>query len=102
MKNKIFVWIALGTILLLMVPLFLMKLNIPLYDPGSGYGIINWNLFDFIVMGSLIFGTAALFVVIARKFQKRTHRIVLAIVLLLGFLWLWSELAVGIFTNWGS
>jgi len=99
MKNKIFIWIALGTTFLLVLPLLLMKFRVPLYDPGSGYGLLSWDFFDFIVMGALIFGTSSLFVLAARKIQKKSHRIVLAIILLLGFLWLWAELAVGIFTN---
>lgn len=102
MNNKVFIWVAIGTALLLVVPFLLMRLNIPLYDPGSGYDVIRWDLFDFIVMGALIFGALSSFVLISRKFQKTTHRIVLAMIFLLGFLWLWAELAVGIFTNWGS
>lgn len=102
MRNKIFVWVALGTALLLMVPLLLMKFKIMLYDPGSGYEVINWDLTDFIVMGGLIFGTGSLFILAARKIQKKSHRIALALALMLGFLWLWAELAVGVFTNWGS
>ncbi len=76
----------------------MMKTN----DPGSGFEIINWGLFDFIVMGFMIFGTGSMFVLIARRVQKKSHRIVLAIAFLLGFLWLWAELAVGVLTNWGS
>ena len=102
MQNKIFVWIALGTIFLLTLPLLLMRFRVPLYDPGSGYEVLNWNLFDFVVIGTLIFGTSSFFVLVARKIQKKSHRIALAVTLLLGFLWLWAELAVGVFTNWGS
>lgn len=102
MQNKAFVWVAVGTTLLLMVPFFLMKFKIPLYDPGSGYEVINWDLADFIVMGFLIFGTGSLFVLTARKIKKKSHRIALAMAFFLGFLWLWAELAVGVFTNWGS
>jgi hypothetical protein len=102
MENKIFVWIALGTFFLLVLTLLLMKLRVPLYDPGSGWGVLSWNFFDFIVMGALIFSISSLFVLVARKIQKKSHRIALVIIFLLGFLWLWAELAVGIFTNWGS
>lgn len=100
--NQAFVRVAVGTILLLMVPFLLMNFKIPLYDPGSGYEVLNWDLSDFIIMGILIFGTGSLFVLTARKVQKKAHRIVLVIAFLLGFLWLWAELAVGILTNWGS
>lgn len=100
--NKIFAWIALATLLILSVPFLLMKFRIPLYDPGSGFEVTNWDLFDFIVMGFLTFGAGSMFVLIARRVKKKSHRIALAVAFLLGFLWLWAELAVGIFTNWGS
>lgn len=101
-NNKVLIYIAIGTVFVLAIPLLLMKLRIPLYDPGSGYGVIRWDLFDFIVMGALVFGAASIFAILARKFKKRTHRITTAVIFLLGFLWLWAELAVGIFTNWGN
>ncbi len=100
-QNKVFVWIAAGTLFLLTTPFFLMNFKIPLYDPGSGYEIINWDRSDFIVMGALIFSVASLFVLVARKVRMK-YRIPVAIVCVLAFFWLWAELAVGIFTNWGS
>ncbi len=101
-KHKIFFYIALGTVLLLMVPLLLMKFKIPFHDPGSGYEVVNWDLGDFILMGVLIFGTGSLFVITARKIKKNNHRIILATSFLLLFLWIWVELAVGVFTNLGN
>ena len=89
-QNKIFLWIALGTGLLLLVPLIAMQFT----------GEVNWTLSDFIVMGTLIFTASSLFVLTARKVRK--NRLVVGAVFLLAFLWLWAELAVGIFTNWGS
>lgn len=100
-QNKAFVWVAIGTLLLLIVPFSLMRLKTPLYDPGSGYEVINWDLTDFIVMGALIFGTGSLFVLVARMLDRK-YRVAVAIICALGFLWLWAELAVGIFTTWGS
>jgi hypothetical protein len=58
---------------------------------------VAWNLFDFIVMGILLFSTTSIFVILARKLPK--HRFAIAIILLLGFLYVWAELTVGIFTN---
>lgn len=102
MQNKIFSQIAIGTLFLLIIPLLLMIFKIPLHDPGSGFETINWSLSDFIIIGFLIFSLSNIFVLIARKIQKKSQRIILAIILLLAFLWLWAELAVGIFTNRGS
>lgn len=101
MQNKIFGWMALGTIALLLIPLALMTLNIPILDPGSGYEVINWSPFDFVAMGILLFGSGSLFVFAARKVRKK-YRLAVAAIAVLGFLWLWAELAVGVFTNWGS
>lgn len=101
-QNIIFIWIGSGTLVLLTIPFLLMKFGIPLCDPGSGYEVISWTAADFVVMGILYFGAGSLFVLTARKVQKRTHRIMLALAFLFGFLWLWEELAIGIFTNWGS
>jgi hypothetical protein len=101
MQNKVFTWVAMGTVLLLMIPFLLITFRISLLDPGSGTEVINWTLFDFIVMGSLIFGTGSLFVIVARNIDRKYWKIA-AITCILGFLWLWTELAVGIFTNWGS
>jgi hypothetical protein len=62
---------------------------------------INWTLGDFIVMGILLFGTSSAFVLTARKSNKK-YRAAIGIAFLIVFLWLWAELAVGVFTNWGS
>lgn len=59
-----------------------------------------WTFSDFIVAGTIIFCTGSIFVLLVRKFPK--HRIIIGIIIVLVFLWLWGELAVGIFTNWGN
>lgn len=64
-------------------------------------GEVSWDMTDFIVMGAMVFGTGSLFVLAARMISKK-YRIIVGIALLLAFLWLWAELAVGVFTNWGS
>ena len=101
MQNIIFIWIALATGLLLLIPFFLMQFHVKLPDPGSVAGEINWDLTDFIVMGTLLFTISSLFVLAARKIHK-SHRLAMGIAFLILFLWLWAELAVGIFTNLGS
>jgi hypothetical protein len=57
---------------------------------------------DFVIAGALLFGTGVVFVLVARKTQNSRHRIAIGVVLAAAFLYLWVELAVGIFTNWGS
>lgn len=90
MQNKIFLWIAVMTVLLLLIPVIGMQIS-------SGW---NWTLSDFIFAFVMIFGFASLFVLAARKWAK--HRILLAIIILLVFLSIWAEFAVGIFTHLGS
>lgn len=61
---------------------------------------LNWTLFDFLVMGGLVLGMGSLYVLAIRKVGK--HKLAIGIAFLLVFLWLWAELAVGVFTNWGN
>ncbi len=63
---------------------------------------VNWTLGDFVVAAVmfLVLGGAIEFIV--RAVRNGSTR-VLAIFGVVGmFLWLWAELAVGVFTDWGS
>lgn len=91
MENKVFGWIALATGLLLLIPLVAMQFN-------SG---VNWSTGDFVVMGALLFITGSIFVLTARRVD-RAHWGLVAFVVAAGFLYLWAELAVGVFLTWGS
>lgn len=84
--NRVFAWLAVMTVVILLVPLV---------------GEWPWNVSDFAVMGALIFGTSSLFVLVARK-VRRKNRLLVGATFLFAFLWLWAELAVGVVTNWGS
>jgi hypothetical protein len=85
MRIKSALLIALGTGCLLLIP-FIAKWP--------------WTSSDFIVAGALIFIAGMALDVIWRKAGK--YRVIASAVLVLLFLWLWAELAVGLFTNWGS
>lgn len=89
-NKKIFIWIAVATLLILAIPLIAMQFT----------SEVNWSLGDFIIMGVLIFGMTSLFVVVARKFSK--YAIMLAVIFVLLLVYIWAELAVGVFTNIGS
>jgi hypothetical protein len=102
MQNKIFLWIALGVGLILMIPLIFTLLNPTASINGGDGGGWDWKSGDFVVMGSILFGFGSMFVLTARKIRKKSHRIAIAIIFFLALLWLWVELAVGLFTNWGS
>lgn len=90
-RNSVFAWIALATGFLLLIPLTAMQFSKEM----------NWDETDFIVMGFLLFATASLFVVVARKLPRK-YWSAIGVFSAAAFLYLWAELAVGIFTNWGS
>jgi hypothetical protein len=91
MRNNIFTWIALGTGLILLIPLTAMQFT----------DEVLWDARDFIVMGLLLFGSASMFVLVARK-VKGWRRIVWGLVVAAAFVYAWAELAVGVFFNLGS
>jgi hypothetical protein len=61
---------------------------------------VNWTLSDFVVMGVLLFITGNTIDLTMRKGGK--YRVLGVALIVILFLWLWVELAVGLFTNWGS
>lgn len=96
MHTKNILRVALGTGLILLVPLVL-QLTIGTGVDGQGF---NWQRGDFLFMGTLIFIAGLALDLAWRKSGK--YRILAVGAIILGFLWLWAELAVGVFTNWGS
>ena len=58
---------------------------------------VNWNLFDFIIAGTLLIGTGLIIELVLRKTKKIKYRIIIVAALLIVFLLIWAELAVGIF-----
>lgn len=57
----------------------------------------DWNLFDFVVIGTLLVGTGLLMVLASRKVKNIHYRVVIVAALLIALLLAWAELAVGIF-----
>jgi hypothetical protein len=90
MKNII--RIAIGTGAILLVPLVLTLLGSGV--DGDGW---HWTLSDFVIMGILIFGTGLIYECIIKKIKNSTHRVYFAIALVVAFLLVWAELAVGLF-----
>lgn len=62
---------------------------------------VNWSVSDFIIMGGLLCITGSALLVTFR-YMKRPARFIAASLVLLGFLYSWLELAVGVFFNLGS
>ena len=87
MKGKRLILIVLISIILLFTPLIAMQFT----------DEVNWTLSDFIIGGVLLFGTGLLCELVFRKVKKNSFRIVISAAVLLAFLLIWAELAVGIF-----
>jgi hypothetical protein len=69
-------------------------------DPSNPKDLgVYWTLGDFIAMGILLFGTASIFVLIARV-APRKYRALIAVAILLAFLVIWAHLAVGLVDSW--
>jgi len=90
--NRVFLWIALATAAVLLIPLVAMRFTEE----------VEWTLSDFAVIGTLLLGTGFSFVLAARRIDSRRGRALVAVVLTLALLYVWAELAVGVFTTWGS
>jgi|TARA_B110000263_G_scaffold231709_1_gene227198 hypothetical protein len=58
---------------------------------------VNWKLFDFLFAGVLLFGTGLILIFGKRKIKNIKYRNLFYIVIMIVFLLIYSELAVGIF-----
>ena len=91
MRNSIFLWIVIATGLLLLIPVIAMQFT----------SEVNWNMTDFVVMGLLLLGTGSAFVLVSRRSPRR-RRVVIGVAFAAALLFIWAELAVGVFTNLGT
>ena len=88
MENKRLKFILLFITFLLFIPLIAIQFT----------NEVNWTLFDFVVAGILLFSTGLIFKLVVRKIKNIKYRIVFGVALLIVlFLLIWAELAVGIF-----
>lgn len=92
-KNRVSVywWPFLVTVITLLIPLSAMQLT----------DQVNWDRSDFIVMAVLIFCLSSLCAFISNRIAVKYRMAVIA-AFVVAFLYLWAELAVGVFTAWGS
>ena len=74
------------TISLLLIPLIAMQLT----------DEINWTVGDFFVAGSLIFFAAISYINFSKHFNNKIHRLLIGTFLLVTFVSIWIEIAVGI------
>ena len=87
LQNKRLTVIIITVLLLLLIPLIAMQFT----------DEVIWDLMDFFVAGVLLFGTAFLCELVMRNVKKTGNRILICLTILLVFILVWGELAVGIF-----
>lgn len=87
MKNKRRTIILFITVILLLIPLIAMQFT----------NEVNWTFLDFVVAGFLLFGFGLVCDVLLRKVKKINYRIAICVALIVIFLLIWADLAVGIF-----
>ena len=88
--NKVLIWVALATGLVSLVPLLATRFT----------DEVAWTLLNFVTAGTLVFGTGLVFMLAVRTMPK--YRAIIGITLAVALIYVWVEIAVGIFTTWGS
>lgn len=58
---------------------------------------VNWSWFDFMVMGSLLLGLGLSTGFVLKKFKQSPNRLSYISAVIIVFLLIWAELAVGVF-----
>ena len=87
LKNQRRTIILFITVILLLIPLIAMQFT----------DEVNWTFFDFVIAGFLLLGFGLICEVLLRKVKKISYRIAICAVLIVIFLLIWADLAVGIF-----
>ncbi len=86
MQNKRLILILAAVPILLLLPLIAMQFS----------NEVDWRIQDFAIMGVLLLCSGLLCDLILRKIKRRKGKIILCAIVLIVFLLLWAELAVGI------
>lgn len=61
-----------------------------------------WTIFDYIVATIILTATGVALVVATKKITKRKKKVLVSLGIIIFALYIWAELAVGIFTKLGS
>ena len=94
MQNKNIARIAMGTGLILLIPLVLTMFNPNAHFNGGNGGGWDWAPGDFVAMGVLLFATGLALDFAVRKITHPIYRITASIAILTTILLIWVELAV--------
>lgn len=87
MKNKRLIIILAAMTGLLLIPFVAMQFT----------DEVDWSVRDFAIMGVLLYGTGLLCELVLRKVKTVQNRILICGAVVIAFLLIWAELAVGIF-----
>ncbi len=87
MSNRRLKIMLMSVMVLLLVPLVSMQFT----------DQVNWGPLDFVVAGVMLLAAGLVFDLVLRKIKNKNYRIIIIITLLLVFLLIWAELAVGVF-----
>ena len=86
MKNSAFIYYALSPLL---IPLVANQISEQ----------VNWNAMDFIIMGIFLIFSAYWIQKVIKKIKSKSKKVVFISLIILIFLLLWIEMAVGIFNS---
>ena len=87
MKNKRLIIILAAMSVLLLIPFIAMQFT----------DEVDWSVRDFAIMGVQLYGTGLLCELVLRKVKTVQNRILICGAVVIAFLLIWAELAVGIF-----
>lgn len=94
MQRKAVIRPATITVLILLIPLILTLINPTAHLTGGSGGGWDWMPGDFVVMGALLFCAGLLYEFLASKVATTSKRVALGVVILIGVVAIWVELAV--------
>lgn len=86
-QNKRLIIILTAVAILLLIPFIAMQFTEE----------VNWTVFDFLIAGVLLLGTGLMCEFVLKKARKTRYQIAICLAILIVFLLVWAELAVGIF-----
>ncbi len=92
--TAIFIRSIIGTAFLLLIPLYGTLTNPNATIKGGAGGGFDWTLFDFTIMGVLLFIAGTTIGFAALKISHPTSRRMAVSGIIVGFLVIWAELAV--------
>jgi len=87
MKNKRLIIILASVSVILLIPFIAMQFT----------DEVNWSFRDFAIMGVLLYGTGLICELVLRTVKSVPGRILICAGVVIAFLLIWAELAVGIF-----